>query len=171
MHVLIIEDEPLIAMDIEQLVESLGHKVTGIARTHKEALSMYGQTQPKMILADIPVTIGRSGLILVLTGQPGTASVIAQAIDDSTLQEQEGTLAVDNTLIVLFADESRLERWLELTTPGSAGTGEKQVTGYRADGSPYRRHGARSCGLGHKRLPFTSTSCSFYKLCATADGT
>jgi arginine repressor len=58
------------------------------------------------------VTVGRSGLILVLTGQPGTASVIAQAIDDSSLHEQEGTLAGDNTLIVLFADERRLERWL-----------------------------------------------------------
>ena len=32
--ILIIEDEPLIAMDIEQLVESLGHNVVGIARTH-----------------------------------------------------------------------------------------------------------------------------------------
>ena len=42
------------------------------------------------ILSDIPVTIGRSGLILVLTGTPGTASVIAQAIDESTLHEQEG---------------------------------------------------------------------------------
>jgi transcriptional regulator of arginine metabolism len=65
------------------------------------------------ILADIPVTIGRSGLILVLTGTPGTASVIAQAIDESTLREQEGTLAGDNTLLVLFADERRLERWLD----------------------------------------------------------
>ena len=65
------------------------------------------------ILADIPLTIGRSGLILVLTGTPGTASVIAQAIDESSLREQEGTLAGDNTLLVLFADESRLERWLE----------------------------------------------------------
>ena len=42
------------------------------------------------ILGDIPVTIGRSGLILVLTGTPGTASVIAQAIDESSLREQEG---------------------------------------------------------------------------------
>jgi transcriptional regulator of arginine metabolism len=64
------------------------------------------------ILGDIPVTIGRSGLILVLTGTPGTASVIAHAIDESSLHEQEGTLAGDNTLLVLFADESRLERWL-----------------------------------------------------------
>jgi len=65
------------------------------------------------ILADIPVATGRSGLILVLVGTPGTASVIAQAIDESTLHEQEGTLAGDNTLLVLFADESRLGRWLE----------------------------------------------------------
>ena len=65
------------------------------------------------ILADIPVRTGRSGLTLVLTGTPGTASVIAQAIDESSLQDQEGTLAGDNTLLVLFRDESRLERWLE----------------------------------------------------------
>ena len=57
------------------------------------------------ILGDIPVTIGRSGLILVLTGTPGTASAIAQAIDESSLREQEGTLAGDNTLLVLFADD------------------------------------------------------------------
>jgi arginine repressor len=61
----------------------------------------------------VPITVGRSGLILVLTGTPGTASVVAQAIDESTLTEQEGTLAGDNTLLVLFADEVRLERWLE----------------------------------------------------------
>jgi transcriptional regulator of arginine metabolism len=65
------------------------------------------------ILGDIPVRVGRSGLTLVLTGTPGTASVIAQAIDESTLQEQEGTLAGDNTLLVLFADDGRLERWLD----------------------------------------------------------
>ena len=67
----------------------------------------------RRILADVPITVGRSGLILVLTGTPGTASVVAQAIDESTLTEQEGTLAGDNTLLVLFADEARLERWLE----------------------------------------------------------
>ncbi len=66
----------------------------------------------RRILADIPVTVGRSGLILLVTGSPGTASVIAQAIDES-MSQQEGTLAGDNTLLVLFADEARLERWLE----------------------------------------------------------
>ena len=64
----------------------------------------------RRILADIPVTIGRSGLILLVTGSPGTASVIAQAIDESSLTEQEGTLAGDNTLLVLFADEAAAAR-------------------------------------------------------------
>ncbi|MEO5964254.1 MAG: arginine repressor [Candidatus Limnocylindrales bacterium] len=67
----------------------------------------------RRILADIPVTVGRSGLILVLTGQPGTANVIAQAIDESTLTDQVGTVAGDNTLLVLFPDEPAVVRWLE----------------------------------------------------------
>jgi transcriptional regulator of arginine metabolism len=66
----------------------------------------------RRIVADIPIRVGRSGLTLVLTALPGTASVIAQAIDQSDLDEQEGTLAGDNTLLVLFRDEARLERWL-----------------------------------------------------------
>ena len=45
----------------------------------------------RRILADIPVTVGRSGLILVLNGQPGTANVIAQAIEESTLDGFVGT--------------------------------------------------------------------------------
>jgi len=61
-EILIIEDEPLIAMDIEQLVESLGHRVTGIARTHREAVSMFAKTQPRMILADIQLADGSSGI-------------------------------------------------------------------------------------------------------------
>jgi transcriptional regulator of arginine metabolism len=66
----------------------------------------------RRIVGDIPVRVGRSGLILLLTGSPGTASVLGQAIDESTMDEQEGTLAGDNTLLVLFRDEARLERWL-----------------------------------------------------------
>ncbi|CVI63120.1 MULTISPECIES: response regulator [Agrobacterium] len=60
--IMIIEDEPLIAMDIEQMVTDLGHRVTGIARTHTEALDLFHRTQPKMILADIQLADGSSGL-------------------------------------------------------------------------------------------------------------
>jgi CheY-like chemotaxis protein/DNA-directed RNA polymerase specialized sigma24 family protein len=61
-NVLIIEDEPLIAMDIESLVESLGHGVDGIARTHAEALRAAERKQPGLILADIQLADGSSGL-------------------------------------------------------------------------------------------------------------
>ncbi len=61
-EILIIEDEPLIAMDIEEMVESLGHRVVGTARTHKEAVALFAKTQPKMVLADIQLADGSSGI-------------------------------------------------------------------------------------------------------------
>lgn len=61
-EVLIIEDEPLIAMDIEQMVESLGHRVVGTARTHSEATALFKSTNPKMVLADIQLADGSSGI-------------------------------------------------------------------------------------------------------------
>ncbi|MBO6550792.1 MAG: response regulator [Rhizobiales bacterium] len=60
--ILIIEDEPLIALDIQNMVEDLGHEVTGIARTHEEVMKLFDETQPKMILADIQLADGSSGL-------------------------------------------------------------------------------------------------------------
>src|SRR5690606_12661130 len=60
--VLVIEDEPLIAMDIEEMVESLGHRVVGTARTHAEATKMFAQKHPKMVLADIQLADGSSGI-------------------------------------------------------------------------------------------------------------
>ncbi|PZP39860.1 MAG: response regulator [Pseudomonas fluorescens] len=60
--VLIIEDEPLIAIDLESLVEGLGHSVTAVARTHNEALQAVKQRKPGLILADIQLADGSSGL-------------------------------------------------------------------------------------------------------------
>ncbi|WP_029350651.1 response regulator [Bosea sp. 117] len=60
--VLIIEDEPFIALDLEGLVESLGHRVTGIARTHNEAIALAQSKTPGLVLADIQLADGSSGL-------------------------------------------------------------------------------------------------------------
>jgi len=60
--VLIIEDEPFIAMDIESLVESLGHRVASVARTHKEAVAAVAKKRPGLILADIQLADGSSGI-------------------------------------------------------------------------------------------------------------
>ena len=63
------------------------------------------------LLDEMPVTVGRSGLILVLRGPVGSAQTLARAIDQSGLREQEGTLAGDDTVLVLFADKARLVAW------------------------------------------------------------
>lgn len=60
--VLIIEDETFIAMDLEALVESLGHRVLGVARTHTEAVALARKKTPGLILADIQLADGSSGL-------------------------------------------------------------------------------------------------------------
>ncbi len=60
--VLIIEDETFIAMDLEGLVESLGHRVLGVARTHSEAVALAKAKRPGLILADIQLADGSSGL-------------------------------------------------------------------------------------------------------------
>jgi CheY-like chemotaxis protein len=60
--VLIIEDEAFIAFDLEALVESLGHHVAGIARTHREALAIARKHRPGLILADIQLADGSSGI-------------------------------------------------------------------------------------------------------------
>jgi DNA-directed RNA polymerase specialized sigma24 family protein len=60
--IMIIEDEPLIAMDIEHLVTSLGHRVTGIARTRDEAIALFQREPARMILADIQLADGSSGI-------------------------------------------------------------------------------------------------------------
>ncbi len=60
--VMIIEDEPIIAMDLEALLVSLGHRVTGVARTEKEALQLASSKRPGLVLADIQLADGSSGL-------------------------------------------------------------------------------------------------------------
>lgn len=60
--VLIIEDEPMIAMDLEHLVEGLGHEVAAMARTHNEAISAVNDRRPGLVLADIQLADGSSGL-------------------------------------------------------------------------------------------------------------
>lgn len=61
-RVLIIEDEPLIALDIESLVSDIGHQVAGIARTRREAAALAARENPGLILADIQLADGSSGI-------------------------------------------------------------------------------------------------------------
>lgn len=61
-EVLIIEDEPIIAMDIETIVRDLGHSVTGVAVTRDEAVSQARAHRPGLVLADIQLADDSSGI-------------------------------------------------------------------------------------------------------------
>lgn len=61
-RVLIIEDEPIIAMNLRSIVEALGHTVTAIARTHGEAVAAARSNAPGLVLADIQLADDSSGI-------------------------------------------------------------------------------------------------------------
>ena len=61
-EVLIIEDEPVIAADIEALVKELGHQVLDIAATRREATDAVARRVPGLVLADIQLADGSSGI-------------------------------------------------------------------------------------------------------------
>lgn len=60
--VLIIEDEPLISMQLEGLVRGLGHTICGTAATRTQALEVVAENRPGLVLADIQLADGSSGL-------------------------------------------------------------------------------------------------------------
>lgn len=61
-RILIIEDEPIIALDLEAIVTAMGHQVVGVARTRDEAEAKAVKEQPALILADIKLADGSSGI-------------------------------------------------------------------------------------------------------------
>jgi CheY-like chemotaxis protein len=61
-EVVIIEDEPLIALDLVQLVNDLGHRVVKVARTADQAIEATRRLRPGLVLADIHLADGSSGL-------------------------------------------------------------------------------------------------------------
>jgi CheY-like chemotaxis protein/DNA-directed RNA polymerase specialized sigma24 family protein len=107
-RVLIIEDEPVIALDVAESVKSLGHKVTGVAARASEAIAMAKATPPGLVLADIQLKDGSTGIAAVheilksidvpvvfvtafperlLTGEAlEPAFVVTKPFDDTTLK-------------------------------------------------------------------------------------
>jgi CheY-like chemotaxis protein len=63
--ILIIEDEPVIALDIAGLVNDMGHSVVGVATSQTEAVQLARKSQPGLVLADIDLGAGGSGLTAV----------------------------------------------------------------------------------------------------------
>ncbi|MGV8985342.1 MAG: response regulator [Cypionkella sp.] len=76
--VMVIEDEAFIAIDIESIVTGMGHRVTGVARTHSGAMTLAVKQRPDLILADIKLADNSSGIDAVrdILGTLGDVPVI-----------------------------------------------------------------------------------------------
>lgn len=61
-NVLIIEDEPVIALDLQRLAADMGHTVIGVAATHGEAVAISRESSPGLVLADVRLADGSSGI-------------------------------------------------------------------------------------------------------------
>lgn len=89
--VLIIEDEPLIAMDIRSIVEDMGHQVVGVAPTRTEAVRLARESRPDLVLADIQLADNSSGIDAVndiLGLAPETPAIFITAFPERLLTGQ-----------------------------------------------------------------------------------
>jgi CheY-like chemotaxis protein/DNA-directed RNA polymerase specialized sigma24 family protein len=86
-RILIIEDEPVIALDIARQVEESGHTVTGIATTHREAVDLARAEQPGLVLADIQLSDDSSGIEAVkeILGRYSVPVIFITAFPDRLL--------------------------------------------------------------------------------------
>jgi CheY-like chemotaxis protein len=62
MNILIVEDEPILALDLEDMLESLGHTVVGVAASAQDAELLLGDSAPEMVLIDINIRGDRDGV-------------------------------------------------------------------------------------------------------------
>lgn len=77
MHVLIIEDEPFVAMDIQQLLEDEGVTSFAFAHSEEEAIASAADKRPDMITSDVKLLSGTGpNAIRAIQQQLGSIPVI-----------------------------------------------------------------------------------------------
>ncbi len=64
LNILIVEDSPLIAAALRQLVITLGHTVAGIAESYEEAMRKLAYNPVDMVITDIRLKGNKSGVDL-----------------------------------------------------------------------------------------------------------
>ena len=86
-RVLIIEDETVIALDLSDIVSRAGHTVAGVAVTKAEAVRLAAETRPGLVLADVQLQDGSSGIDAVreILAQAPVPTVFITAFPEQVL--------------------------------------------------------------------------------------
>lgn len=61
MRILIVEDEQIVAADLENKLRRIGHEVVGIASSGEEAISLAERERPQLVLMDVRLQGGMEG--------------------------------------------------------------------------------------------------------------
>jgi DNA-binding response OmpR family regulator len=96
MKILLVEDEPFIAFDLEQLVQSAGHQVVGVAETREQALRLADAERPDAALIDVSLKDGLSGpgICRTLCEEHGIRAVFVTGNREHVPADRAGALAV-----------------------------------------------------------------------------
>lgn len=96
LRILVVEDEALIALELQCLLEDLGYVIAGVASSSAEAIELGRATAPDIALVDIHLIDGPTGIEVarMLSLDPRTSVVFMTANDKRIPADFAGALGV-----------------------------------------------------------------------------
>lgn len=96
LRILVVEDEALIALELECLLDDLGYVTVGVAGSSAEAIELGRTTVPDLALVDIHLIDGPTGIDVArtLSSDPRTSVVFMTANDKRIPADFAGALGV-----------------------------------------------------------------------------
>jgi CheY-like chemotaxis protein len=87
-RVLVVEDNPILALEIGSLVTDMGHVVCGTAANEREALELAETERPTLALLDVRLADGDNGIAVAraLRQQKALRTIFVTAFDDELLE-------------------------------------------------------------------------------------
>ena len=87
LRILIVEDEILIALELESLLQDAGHEVVGIAASSKDAIALGQSMRPDLAFVDIHLTDGPTGVNAARRLREGGATVLFMTANAKRIPE------------------------------------------------------------------------------------
>ena len=83
LRVLIVEDNPLVSMDMADAIQAAGADVVGVAESVEAALAVLDEMRPHIVFVDVGLRGAAPGYQIVETARAGTAFVFITGLPDA----------------------------------------------------------------------------------------
>jgi CheY-like chemotaxis protein len=93
-RILIVEDEPVVAESLSQLLQHEGHQVVGVASDEPSALKKAAQGRPDLVLMDVRLAKGSDGIETArkMQAKRPVAVMFMSAYHDKTTRERAASV-------------------------------------------------------------------------------